>query len=111
MNSPVTVSPIPLDKIDQDVSNHRLISDPASDQQLVDSISANGVQQPIKVSSKAGGRFTLVFGFRRMAAAKRAGLTSIPAIVEHDLDINTIRALRRAFEANSGCVSWVIGNA
>ncbi|MFP4278367.1 MAG: ParB/RepB/Spo0J family partition protein [Wenzhouxiangella sp.] len=94
MNSPVTVSPIPLDKIDQDVSNHRLISDPASDQQLVDSISANGVQQPIKVSSKAGGRFTLVFGFRRMAAAKRAGLTSIPAIVEHDLDINTIRALQ-----------------
>lgn len=92
--SEMRVSLIPIDLIDEDVSNHRLAVDPDADRQLQQSIAARGVQQPIKIAAKGNGRFTLVFGFRRKAAATAAGLTAIPAIVEQGLDENAIRVLQ-----------------
>jgi ParB/RepB/Spo0J family partition protein len=92
--SEMRVSQIPIDLIDEDVSNHRLSVDPEADRQLQQSIAERGVQQPIKVANKGAGRFTLVFGFRRKAAATAAGLTAIPAIVEQGLDENAIRVLQ-----------------
>lgn len=95
--SEMRVSQIPIDLIDEDVSNHRLSVDPEADRQLQQSIAERGVQQPIKIAAKGNGRFTLVFGFRRKAAAAAAGLTAIPAIVEQGLsplDENSIRVLQ-----------------
>lgn len=80
--------------IDEDVPNHRLVKDGGADADLVESIHQNGVQEPIKVNAKADGRFTLVFGFRRVAAARFAGLTTIPAMVAEGLTDNEIRTLQ-----------------
>lgn len=85
---------IALDLIDEDVSNHRLLVDPAADDALLASIQANGVQQPIKLARKKEGRYTLVFGFRRTAMAKKAGLDRIPALVVNGLTATEIRSLQ-----------------
>lgn len=85
---------IEIERIDEDVENHRLVTDIQSDGALLESILANGVQQPIKLCEKANGRYTLVFGFRRKAAAFKAGLKKIPAIVVSGLTPSDIRSLQ-----------------
>jgi ParB/RepB/Spo0J family partition protein len=50
--------------------------------ELAEDIKARGVQQPIKVRPRDGGRFLLVFGERRLRASRWAELARIPAIVE-----------------------------
>ncbi|MBN50063.1 MAG: hypothetical protein CMN85_11015 [Spongiibacteraceae bacterium] len=80
--------------IDEDVDNHRLVTDKAADEQLQASIQANGVQQPVKVNQKDDGRYTLVFGFRRKANALMAGLSQVPALIVKGLTPKEIRALQ-----------------
>ncbi len=46
---------------------------------LTESIKSLGVQQPIGVHKKKSGVYSLVYGFRRVAAATEAGLNQIPA--------------------------------
>jgi ParB family transcriptional regulator, chromosome partitioning protein len=48
---------------------------------LIDSIRRHGVMEPILVRPKAAG-YELVAGQRRLLAAKEAGLSSIPAVVQ-----------------------------
>ena len=66
--------------------------DPKSDQprktfdknaleELADSISQNGLLQPILVREYGDGRYQIIAGERRFRASKIAGLTEIPAIV------------------------------
>ena len=66
--------------------------DPKSDQprktfdknaleELADSISQNGLLQPILVREYGDGRYQIIAGERRFRASKLAGLTEIPAIV------------------------------
>ena len=66
--------------------------DPKSDQprknfdkdaleELADSISQNGVLQPILVREYGNGRYQIIAGERRFRASKIAGLTEIPAII------------------------------
>ena len=50
-------------------------------QQLADSISENGVLQPILVREYGEGRYQIIAGERRFRASKLAGLHEIPAIV------------------------------
>jgi ParB family chromosome partitioning protein len=50
-------------------------------QSLADSITANGILQPVLVRPQAGGRFELIAGERRWRAAKLAGLETVPALV------------------------------
>ncbi|MEM8835822.1 MAG: ParB/RepB/Spo0J family partition protein [Planctomycetota bacterium] len=52
---------------------------------LASSIAQSGIMQPIAVRPKAGGAYELVAGERRWRAAKKAGLTEVPALVA-DLD-------------------------
>lgn len=85
---------IDLTLIDEDVSNHRLVIDPTADAELEESIRTNGIQQPVKLCKKSDGRFTLVWGFRRKAAAIRAGLSTIPAMTVEGLSASQIRALQ-----------------
>jgi ParB/RepB/Spo0J family partition protein len=48
--------------------------------ELAESIKEFGIQQPLKVfPSKKG--YSLIYGFRRLAAATEAGLTEVPAMV------------------------------
>lgn len=85
---------IALNVIDEDVSNHRLVVDSVADDALLASIKANGIQQPIKLAKKPDGRYTLVFGFRRTAMAKKAGLDLVPALVVDGLSATEIRSLQ-----------------
>ncbi len=59
--------------------------------ELAESISAQGLIQPILLRARAGG-YELIAGERRWRAAKIAGLTTIPAIVR-DMDDNTAAAV------------------
>lgn len=55
--------------------------------ELTDSIKAQGVLQPLVVApGKKAGTYTLITGHRRAAAAKRAGLKTLPCVVRDDLD-------------------------
>lgn len=49
---------------------------------LVDSIKAVGILQPVLVRETAEGEFELIAGERRFRAARRAGLASVPALVQ-----------------------------
>ena len=75
---------IPLKDLRQDGElNVRFINDHTKDiQELAESIKAQGILEPLVVTKENGGKvFRLVFGFRRAAAAKVAGLLTVPAIV------------------------------
>lgn len=57
------------------------VTDDRKMDELVESIKANGVLSPVIVRPKDEG-YEMISGHRRMHAAKRAGLTKIPAIVK-----------------------------
>jgi len=61
------------------------VFDAARIQELANSITANGIIQPLLVRRK-GARYELVAGERRLRAAKVAGLIDVPAIVQDYAD-------------------------
>ena len=68
--------------------------------ELADSIKASGVVQPVVLRPVANGRFQLVAGERRWLASKRAGKTTVPAVVRHvsneqAMEITIIENLQR----------------
>ena len=68
--------------------------------ELTESIRASGVVQPVVLRPAAAGRFQLVAGERRWLASKRAGKTTIPAVVrqisnEQAMEITIIENLQR----------------
>jgi ParB family chromosome partitioning protein len=76
---------ISIDLIDPSPLQPRGIFDDAKLNELAQSISANGVVQPLIVRPKQD-RFELIAGERRWRAAQRAGLTRVPAIVRQVAD-------------------------
>jgi len=76
---------ISIDLIDPRPVQPRGIFDEAKLNELAQSISANGVVQPLIVRPKQD-RFELIAGERRWRAAQRAGLTRVPAIVRQVAD-------------------------
>jgi ParB family chromosome partitioning protein len=89
---------IDIDLIKPNRLQPRMQVDPESLQQLADSISENGVLQPVIVRSRnEGNEFELVAGERRWRAAQRAGLMSIPAIIQ---DISDEKMLELALVEN-----------
>ena len=89
-NRPIVphVRAIPVQEIDARPADARDI------EPLVRSIDAHGVLQPLLVRSR-GGRFELIAGARRLAAAAAAGLSVVPCIV-HTCDDERARALADA---------------
>lgn len=65
--------------------------------ELSRSIAALGVLQPIKVTPNGSGRFRLVWGQRRLLAAREAGLPEIPALVVPP-DASVTAGARRSIE-------------
>jgi ParB family chromosome partitioning protein len=66
--------------------------DPASLQELADSIRAQGLMQPILVRELAGGGFEIIAGERRWRAAQLAGLSEVPVLVREVAD-NAVAAM------------------
>ncbi|MGI8908910.1 MAG: ParB/RepB/Spo0J family partition protein [Candidatus Sumerlaeaceae bacterium] len=84
-NAPATAerpgsSKLPIGSIHRNPEQPRQTFDPASLEELSNSIKAHGVLQPIAVM-QAGAHYILVAGERRWRAAQQAGLTEIPAVV------------------------------
>lgn len=59
--------------------------------ELVHSVREFGVLQPVVVRKNTDGDYELIMGERRTRAARRAGLTEIPAIVRETADENLLR--------------------
>ena len=73
-------SDIDIDLISPNPDQPRFKLDESRLEELAASIRENGILQPILVRPM-GNRYQLVAGERRLAAAQRAGLLKIPAIV------------------------------
>ena len=73
-------SEIPIDLIDPSSLQPRTVFDEAKLAELAQSISANGVVQPLLLRRK-GTRYELIAGERRWRAAQLAGLSKVPAVI------------------------------
>jgi ParB family chromosome partitioning protein len=76
---------LPVDMIQRGQYQPRVDMHQESLQDLADSISAQGVVQPIVVRAIAAGRYEIIAGERRWRASQLAGLHEIPAVVR-DVD-------------------------
>ena len=72
---------LPVDVIQRGRYQPRVDMHPESLQDLADSISEQGVVQPIVVRSIDDGRYEIIAGERRWRAAQLAGLHEIPAVI------------------------------
>jgi ParB family chromosome partitioning protein len=82
---------IPLDAIEPNPRQPREVFDPEALAELVASIQAVGVLQPVVVRELEPNRYQLVMGERRWRATREAGLASIPAIVRETADDDLLR--------------------
>jgi ParB family transcriptional regulator, chromosome partitioning protein len=92
-------SQIAIDLIDPNPVQPRRVFQQDALHQLADSIRQHGIIQPL-VIRKSGARYQLVAGERRWRAAKLAGLTEVPAVVQeisddHLLEITLIENIQR----------------
>ena len=90
---------VPVDQIDPNPLQARTIFQTEQLQELSQSIKVNGVIQPLVVRRR-GGRYQLVAGERRWRAAKLAGLTRVPVVVqelsdEQLLEVTLIENIQR----------------
>jgi len=72
---------ISVDSIDANPFQPRTSFDELSLEELAGSIKKLGIVQPLTVREIAGGRYQLIAGERRLRAARRAGLTHVPAFI------------------------------
>lgn len=76
---------IPIAEIDPNPLQPRTVFDPARIEELANSIRSNGIIQPLLLRRKDQ-RYELIAGERRLRAAREAGLTEVPAIVQDFAD-------------------------
>jgi ParB family chromosome partitioning protein len=74
------VSQLPVDAILRNPRQPRDQFDAKDLDELAASIREHGVIQPLIVSPETNGKYTLIAGERRLEAAKRAGLRTVPAV-------------------------------
>jgi len=72
---------LPVEIIQRGKYQPRIDMHPESLRELADSISEQGVVQPIVVRSIGAGRYEIIAGERRWRAAQQAGLHEIPAVI------------------------------
>ena len=87
--SPARHTLLPLEQLRESPSNHRRTWGDMDE--LTESVRRQGVLQPV-LARPAGEGFELVFGHRRFRAAKKAGLTEIPAMVREMGDLEVLEA-------------------
>jgi ParB/RepB/Spo0J family partition protein len=91
---------IPVNNIESNPQQPRMIFDADALHELAASIREHGVLQPILVRPLGANRYQLVAGERRWRASREAGLETIPALVEEldddtALEISIIENLQR----------------
>jgi ParB family chromosome partitioning protein len=84
----VGIRVVPIDRIDPNPEQPRLVFNQDTLEELAASIREHGVLQPILVRPTGVNRFQLIAGERRWRASTMAGLETIPALVE-DIDDDT----------------------
>jgi len=89
-----------VDLIDPNPYQTRRQINEAALSELTESIRVSGVVQPVIVRPSANGRYLLVAGERRWLASRRAGKTTVPAVVkqvsnEQAMEITIIENLQR----------------
>ncbi len=94
------VEQIPLAAIDRNPFQTRSYMSESSLEELTESIKAAGVIEPVIVRKAEGGRYQLIAGERRWAASKKAGKTTVPAVVkqvsnEQAMEMTIIENLQR----------------
>ncbi len=72
---------VPTDQLRPSIFQPRKEMDPSRLQELANSISAQGVVQPVMVRELTAGGFEIIAGERRWRASQLAGLRDIPVIV------------------------------
>jgi ParB family transcriptional regulator, chromosome partitioning protein len=90
---------ISIDLIDPNPLQPRTIFQPERLQELADSIKANGIIQPLVLRAR-GDRYELIAGERRWRAARLAGATEVPVVVQdisddHLLEIALVENIQR----------------
>ncbi|HET7029337.1 MAG TPA: ParB/RepB/Spo0J family partition protein [Candidatus Limnocylindrales bacterium] len=96
----VGVRVIPVDRIEPNPDQPRMVFDEEALHELAASIREHGVLQPILVRPLGANRYQLIAGERRWRASKEAGQATIPALVEEidddtALEISIIENLQR----------------
>ena len=91
---------IAIHELSADADQPRRHFDEARIDDLAESIGEHGIIQPIVVTPKQGGGYTIVAGERRFRAAQKAGLDKVPSLVrtlnaQHKLEISLIENLQR----------------
>ena len=81
VQSPSTVNEISLRSISVNPYQPRTFFDEDSLNELVQSVQEHGIIQPITVRKADNNKYELITGERRLRAAKKAGLSRIPAYV------------------------------
>jgi ParB family chromosome partitioning protein len=84
----VGVRVIPIDRIEPNPDQPRMVFDEEALHELAASIREHGVLQPILVRPLGENRYQLIAGERRWRASREANLATIPALVE-DIDDDT----------------------
>ena len=80
------VTQVPVDLIQRNPRQPREKFDIEELENLAASIREHGVIQPLIVSPGKGGLFTLIAGERRLQAARKAGLKTVPVVIRHATD-------------------------
>lgn len=80
------VTQVPVDLIQRNPRQPREKFDLEELDNLAASIREHGVIQPLVVSPGKGGLYTLVAGERRLQAARKAGLKTVPVVIRHATD-------------------------
>jgi ParB family transcriptional regulator, chromosome partitioning protein len=97
---PLGVRNIPIDHIEANPAQPRMVIDPAALRELAASVREHGVLQPVLVRPLPEGRYQLVAGERRWRAARLAQQSTVPAMIEEidddtALEISIIENLQR----------------
>jgi ParB family transcriptional regulator, chromosome partitioning protein len=95
-----TVQQIPVELVDNNPYQTRSYYRDDSLAELADSIKSAGVVEPLIVRPGEHGRFLLIAGQRRLAASKKAGKATVPAVVmqvsnEKAMEMTIIENLQR----------------
>lgn len=80
------VTQVPIDSIQRNPRQPREKFDLAELENLAASIREHGVIQPLIVAPGRGGVYTLIAGERRLQAARKAGLKTVPVAIRHATD-------------------------
>jgi len=80
------VTQLPLENIRRNPRQPRVQFDPQELEELAASIREHGILQPLVVSPAEDGNYVLIAGERRLEAARKAGLQTVPVVIRHATD-------------------------